>query len=237
MLKDSSKKFVFIIFLLVTFSPVLNAAFSNTMVLVPSGSFLMGGELETDQIPVHEVFLDTFYIDVKEVTQGEYETVMGFNPSENKGIDLPVESLDWFEANDYCRKLGKRLPTEAEWEKAIRGDTGTKFFWGNKMNEKFSWFKGNSDGKAHPVGTRRPNSYGIYDMSGNVWEWVSDWYDKSYYKNSPYSNPQGPKTGKFKVQRGGSWSNIADYHSSSYRMVYGPEGKDEFNGFRCAKSK
>ena len=197
----------------------------------------MGGELETDQIPVHEVFLNTFYIDVKEVTQEEYESVMGFNPSENKGIDLPVESLDWFEANDYCRKLGKRLPTEAEWEKAIRGDTGTKFFWGNKMNEKFSWFKGNSGGKTHPVGTRIPNSYGIYDMSGNVWEWVSDWYDKSYYKSSPYSTPQGPKTGKFKVQRGGSWSNIADYHSSSYRMVYGPEGKDEFNGFRCAKSK
>ena len=234
---NGSSKFFFIIFFVVVFFPVWNTAFSDTMVLVPSGSFLMGGELETDQIPVHEVFLDTFYIDVKEVTQGEYESVMGFNPSENKGIDLPVESLDWFEANDYCRKLGKRLPTEAEWEKAIRGDTGTKFFWGNKMNEKFSWFKGNSGGKTHPVGTRIPNSYGIYDMSGNVWEWVSDWYDKSYYKNSPYSNPKGPKTGKFKVQRGGSWSNIADYHSSSYRMVYGPEGKDEFNGFRCAKSK
>ena len=237
MLKYSSRKFVCIIFLLVIFFPVWNTAFSNNMVLVPSGSFLMGGESETDQAPVHEVFLDSFYIDAKEVTQREYENVMGFNPSKNKDVNLPVESLDWFEANDYCRKLGKRLPTEAEWEKAIRGDTKTKFFWGNKMNEKFSWFKGNSGGKTHPVGTRIPNSYGIYDMSGNVWEWVSDWYDKSYYKSSPYSNPQGPKTGKFKVQRGGSWSNIADYHSSSYRMVYGPEGKDEFNGFRCAKSK
>ena len=237
MLKDSSKKIVFIIFLLVTFFPIWNTAFSNTMVLVPSGSFLMGGESEKDQVPVHEVFLDSFYIDTKEVNQRDYESVMGFNPSKNKGIDLPVESLDWFEANDYCQKLGKRLPTEAEWEKAIRGNTKPKFFWGNKINEKFSWFKGNSGGKTHPVGTRIPNSYGIYDMSGNVWEWVSDWYDKNYYKRRPYSNPQGPKTGEFKVQRGGSWSNIADYHSSTYRMVYGPEGKDEFNGFRCTKSK
>ena len=237
MLKDSSRKFVCIVFLLVIFFPAWNTAFSNNMVLVPSGSFLMGGESEADQIPAHEVFLDSFYIDAKEVTQREYESIMGFNPSKNKDVNLPVESLNWFEANDYCQKLNKRLPTEAEWEKAIRGDTKTKFFWGNKMNARFSWFKGNSNDKTHPVGTRIPNSYGIYDMSGNVWEWVSDWYDKNYYKNSPYSNPQGPKTGKLKVQRGGSWSNISDYHSSSYRMVYGPEGKDEFNGFRCAKSK
>ena len=207
------------------------------MILIPSGPFLMGGESETDQVPIHEVYLDSFYIDAKEVTQKDYESVMGLNPSKNKGDDLPVESIDWFEANDYCRKIGKRLPTEAEWEKAIRGDVKTKFFWGKKMDPNFSWFKGNSDGKTHRVGTRKPNSYGIYDMSGNVWEWVFDWYDKNYYKNSPHSNPQGPKTGQFKVQRGGSWSNIAEYHSSSYRMVYGPEGKDEFNGFRCAKSK
>ena len=126
MLNGSSKKFIFIIVLLFTYFPVWNTAFPNTMVLVPSGSFLMGGEYETDQAPAHEVFLDAFYIDVKEVTQGDYESVMGFNPSENKGIDLPVESLDWFEANDYCQKLGKRLPTEAEWEKAIRSDTKTR---------------------------------------------------------------------------------------------------------------
>ena len=237
MFNNYFKKFVFIVFVFFTLFSIFNKAFSNTMVLIPSGSFLMGGKSEIDQIPIHEVFLDSFYVDIKEVTQKEYEKVMGFNPSKHIGDDLPVESLDWFEANDYCQKLGKRLPTEAEWEKAIRGDAKTKFFWGNKMNDKFSWFKGNSGGKTHAVGTRIPNSYGIYDMSGNVWEWVNDWYDKNYYKNSPYSNPQGPKTGKFKVQRGGSWSNIADYHASSYRMVYGPEGKDEFNGFRCAKSK
>lgn len=237
MFNNYFKKFVFIAFLFFPFFPIFNNAFSNTMVLIPSGSFLMGGGSETDQIPIHEVFLDSFYVDIIEVTQKEYEKVMGFNPSKYIGVDLPVESLDWFEANDYCQKLGKRLPTEAEWEKAIRGNAKTKFFWGNKMNDKFSWFKGNSGGKTHAVGTRIPNSYGIYDMSGNVWEWVNDWYDKNYYKNSPYSNPQGPKSGKFKVQRGGSWSNIADYHASSYRMVYGPEGKDEFNGFRCAKSK
>ena len=91
------------------------------------------------------------------------------------------------------------MPSEAEWEKSVRGNNDSKFYWGNTMDGRFSWFKANSQGKTHPVGTKKPNSYGIYDMSGNVWEWVSDWYDKNYYKDSPYSNPQGPESGKFKV--------------------------------------
>ena len=104
------------------------------------------------------------------------------------------------------------------------------------MDGKFSWFKSNSKGKTHPLGKKLPNMYGVHDMSGNVLEWESDWYSRDYFQNSLYKNPKGPEAGEFKVQRGSSWSNLADYHSSSYRMVYGPTGKDEFNGFRCAKS-
>ena len=239
MLNKSLGKFLFLIifFIFSTLYSWISLSSGTEMVLIPSGTFMMGADLESDQSPVHKVFLDSFYIDAYEVKQEDFETTMKYNPSKHKGPSLPVEFVDWYEANEYCQKINKRLPSEAEWEKSARGKNDSKFYWGNTMNERFSWFKGNSQGKTHQVGTKIPNSYGVYDMSGNVWEWVSDWYDKNYYKKSPYSNPQGPVSGRFKVQRGGSWSNIADYHSSSYRMVYGPAGKDEFNGFRCAKSK
>lgn len=207
------------------------------MVLIPSGKFRMGGYLELDQSPIHDVYLDSYFIDTYEVKQEEFERVMQYNPSRHKGKKLPVEFIDWYEANEYCHKINKRLPTEAEWEKAVRGGTNSKFYWGNTTNKKYSWSKLNSKDITHPVGQKAPNSYGIYDMSGNVWEWVSDWYASDYYQISPYRNPKGPDSGDFKVQRGGSWSNSGDYLASSYRMVYGPLGKDEFNGFRCAKNE
>ena len=233
------RKFLFLslFFIFSALYPGTSLSSETEMVLIPSGTYMMGANLESDQSPIHKVFLDSFYIDIYEVTQKDFEAVMKYNPSKHKGPSLPVEFIDWFEASKYCKKINKRLPSEAEWEKSVRGNYDSKFYWGNTMDGRFSWFKANSKGKTHPVGTKQPNSYGIYDMSGNVWEWVSDWYDKNYYKYSPYSNPQGPESGKFKVQRGGSWANRADYHTSSYRMVYGPTGKDEFNGFRCAKSK
>tara|TARA_Y100001936_G_C16071907_1_gene671236 strand:+ start:1415 stop:2134 length:720 start_codon:yes stop_codon:yes gene_type:complete len=239
MLNKNLGKFLFAIIFFIFSSlysrkPLLS---ETEMAFIPSGAFMMGAELEPDQSPFHEVFLDSFYIDTYEVTQEDFETIMKYNPSKHKGPSLPVEFVDWFEASEYCKKINKRLPSEAEWEKSVRSSYDSKYYWGNTMDGRFSWFKANSQGKTHPVGEKKPNAYGIYDMSGNVWEWVSDWYDKNYYKNSPYSNPQGPESGKFKVQRGGSWSNMAEYHTSSYRMVYGPTGKDEFNGFRCAKSK
>jgi len=226
-----------ILFTLSLLSWVISFSSAAEMVLIPSGTFMMGGKIELDQSPVHEVFLDHFYIDAYEVTQKDFENIMKYNPSKHKGSSLPVEFVDWFQANEYCQKINKRLPTEAEWEKSIRGGTDSKFYWGNTMDGKFSWFKLNSKGKTHPVGIKLPNMYGVHDMSGNVWEWVSDWYASDYFQNSLYKNPKGPEAGEFKVQRGGSWSNLADYQSSSYRMVYGPTGKDEFNGFRCAKSK
>ncbi len=231
------KYLIFQIVIFFLFVPWVFCSENGSMALIPEGSFIMGGDFEKDQMPSHEVYLDSFYIDIHEVVQQDFREIMGFNPSKHKGPNFPVESVDWFEADQYCQKIGKRLPTEAEWEKSVRGDTLTRFYWGNEMKDDFSWFKGNSNGQSHPVGLKNPNGFGLYDMSGNVWEWVSDWYDMDYYKRSPTSNPEGPERGDFKVQRGGAWSNQPDYHASSYRMVYGPLGKDEFNGFRCAKSK
>ena len=220
------------------FSSGLSQSPSNKseMILIPQGEFLMGGTDESDQNPTHIVFLDSYFIDKTEVTQKAFKSVMGFNPSKNSNPNLPVESVSWYEANEFCRDQYKRLPTEAEWEKAARGKSTTPFYWGKGVPENFTWFLQNSNKQSHFVATKQPNSFGIFDMAGNVWEWVSDWYAKDYYTKSPYRNPKGPKKGEFKVQRGGSWSNPLSYHKSSYRMVYGPLGRDEFNGFRCAKS-
>ena len=205
------------------------------MVLIPAGSYLMGSNIEGDQQPIHLVYVSSFYIDQLETTQRNYEKLMGYNPSRFKGPDLPVENVDWFEANNYCKKIGKRLPTEAEWEKAARSKTKTNYYLGNKIDSKYAWYNKNSNRKTHPVGKKKPNSYGLFDMSGNVWEWVSDWFDSNYYKFSPFTDPKGPKVGEFKTLKGGSWSNNASYLNLGYRMVYGPEGKDEYIGFRCAK--
>ena len=171
----------------------------NKSVLIPAGSFKMGSDIEEDQKPIHLVFVSAFYIDQYETTQKEFENVMGYNPSQFKNPSLPVENVDWFEANEYCVKIGKRLPTEAEWEKAARGKTQTRYYWENEMSSDFAWYVKNSDRKTHPVGNKQPNFFGLYDISGNVWEWVSDWFEPDYFKFSPFSNPIGPKTGKFKT--------------------------------------
>ena len=229
-----SISFFVLILLFLTGSSQFNKI-KPSMVLIPEGMFVMGGNDESDQMPTHKVFLDSYFIDRTEVTQRDFKKSMGFNPSRHLNPNLPVESVNWYEADKYCKRKAKRLPTEAEWEKAARGKTRTSFFWGNELAEKFTWFLKNSNNETHLVATKKPNLFGLYDMSGNVWEWVSDWYAKDYYSRAPYLNPKGPDEGKFKVQRGGSWSNSLNYHKSSYRMVYGPLGRDEFNGFRCAE--
>ena len=240
-IKFIPKKFIFlgICFFILILSFITGARQINKinsgMILIPEGKFMMGGNDESDQMPIHKVFLDSYFIDRTEVTQREFKKTMGFNPSRNLNPDLPVESVNWYEADEYCKHKAKRLPTEAEWEKAARGKTTTPFYWGNDLAEKYTWFLKNSNKQTHFVATKKPNLFGLYDMSGNVWEWVSDWYAKNYYSRAPYLNPKGPDKGKFKVQRGGSWSNSLNYHKNNYRMVYGPLGRDEFNGFRCVK--
>ncbi|MFQ5443144.1 MAG: formylglycine-generating enzyme family protein, partial [Nitrospinales bacterium] len=196
--------------------------------------------------PVHMVWVDAFFMDKYEVTQKEFEPLMGKNPSKFKGDDLPVERVLWTEANEYCEKVGKRLPTEAEWEKAAKGRKDTLYPWGNeilsakanfcdvrcKKNIRATRFEDGYE-KTSPVGSYPPNGYGLYDMAGNVWEWVADWFDKDYYKKSPRKNPKGPPMGMKKVLRGGSWGNNASALGVATRS-WAHNNRVSRRGFRCA---
>jgi len=182
------------------------------MVYIEGGSFQMGSKQDDDEKPVHTVTVSGFFMDKTEVTQAQYRKVMGKNPSHFSGCDdCPVEQVTWYDANEYAKKVGKRLPTEAEWEYAARGgvetmhaSSQTKYAGSNTVND-VAWYNNNSGNKTHPVAQKQPNELGLYDMSGNVWEWCSDWYDSKYYKSSPKHNPQGPNAGAYRVLRGGSW--------------------------------
>jgi formylglycine-generating enzyme required for sulfatase activity len=185
--------------------------------------------------PEHRVLIDDFFMDVYEVTQADYERVMGSNPSKFKGGNRPVESVTWHEAKAYCEKVGKRLPTEAEWEKAARGGTTTAYYWGNDSGSNYAWYGEDWKRGHHPVGQKKPNAFGLYDMSGNVWEWTADWYDESYYRNVSRNNPKGPSNGKKKVLHGGSWTGLAVNMRSATRSRMDPTERRYDFGFRCAK--
>ncbi len=184
------------------------------MVTVEGGNFKMGSNEDYEK-PVHSVTLSSFEIGKYEVTQAQWKAVMGNNPSNFKGDDLPIENVSWNDVQDFLQKLnaktGKnyRLPTEAEWEFAARGGAKSKIYTysGSNSVDDVAWLNDNSNNKTHAVGTKQANELGIYDMSGNVWEWCSDWYDENYYKNSPTQNPKGPNNGDTRVLRGGSWFN------------------------------
>ena len=211
------------------FFPPVAEPLSDTlekMVLVPAGHFQMGSQQHgNDEKPVHTVHVSAFYIDKYEVTQKEFEQVMGENPSRFKGADLPVDRATWFAAKAYCEKLNKRLPTEAEWEYAVKaGDDAGGF-----------WFKGNSKKHTHPGGQKKPNALGIYDMLGNLWEWVEDWYAEDYYKVSPLENPKGPPDGEYKVLRGGSWKLQASLVRPANRLRGTPRNLNYNYGFRCVR--
>jgi formylglycine-generating enzyme required for sulfatase activity len=203
------------------------------MVLIPAGEFIMGMEGSANKAP-HKVNLDAFYMDTHEVTQSQYEKMRGSNPSKFKGPDLPVEQVTWSEANAYCMQMGKRLPTEAEWEKAARVGSTANYAWGNSMDPAYAWFKENANDTTHPVGQKKPNTFGLFDMNGNVWEWVADWYDKLYYENSPAKNPKGPDHGEERVIRGGSWYSGDRHLLSATRYWSGPSVRNSNFGFRCA---
>jgi len=185
-------------------------------VFVKGGCFDMGDSAgEDDEKPVHEVCVDDFYIGKYEVTQGQWKKIMGNKPSKFKGSQRPVEQVSWNDVQKFIEKLNRlsgkkyRLPTEAEWEYACRGGTKSQGYkyCGSDNPDEVAWYDKNSNGATIAVGKKKPNELGIYDMSGNVWEWCQDWYDKAYYNWSPKDNPQGPDDGSGRVIRGGSWGN------------------------------
>ncbi|MBT3366780.1 MAG: formylglycine-generating enzyme family protein [Nitrospina sp.] len=161
-----------------------------------------------------------FYMDRYEVTQADYLKVMQSNPSFFQGMNRPVEKVTWNQAAAYCNKVGKRLPTEQEWEKAIRAGTTSLYFWGEDQPDHYAWHKGNADKKTHDVGKKMPNPWGLYDMAGNVWEWTQSDHERSG-----------------KVARGGSWRNGVGSLKSSHRISSLPIHKFHYVGFRCVVSE
>ena len=219
------------------------------MVYVEGGTFRMGATEEQgedacdDENPVHRVTLSSYLIGKHEVTQALWEEVMGCNPSKNKqGGDYPVENVSWFDCQEFIGKLNARtgmrfrLPTEAEWEYAARGGVrskGYKYAGSNKLNE-VGWYRSNSGNHTHPVGEKKPNELGLYDMSGNVWEWCQDWYGD--YTDEAQTNPTGPQSGGVRVLRGGSsWLN-ARFCRVSYRCSGDPGNRYGSIGLRLVLS-
>ena len=216
------------------------------MVRVEGCTFRMGATSEQDcdaydiEEPVHSVTLSSYYIGKTEVTQALWKAVMGSNPSKFKGENLPVENVSWDDCQVFVRKLNSltgqnfRLPTEAEWEFACRGGNnslGYKYS-GSDNIDNVAWFDCNSGRKTHFVATKSPNELGIYDMSGNVWEWCSDWYDK--YSSGAQANPKGPESGSCRVFRGGGWGSYAGYCRSSNRGYNTPTHRHDRLGLRLA---
>ncbi len=223
------------------------------MVRVEGGTFTMGctseqGDCWNYEKPAHSVTLSSYYIGKYEVTQGLWKTVMGSdnNPSEFKGDSLPIERVSWnIIVNEFIPKLNKltgktyRLPTEAEWEYAARGGNksgGYKYSGSNNIDD-VAWYGyyskekiGTSGKTTNPVGTKSPNELGIYDMSGNVWEWVSDWYGD--YSSTAQADPTGPPSGSYRVFRGGSWNYDARNCRVSNRIINIPDRSNFFIGFR-----
>ncbi len=269
-MKKSQKLLIFI-FLILTisalsaFQNLVNASSSNTdnrdsveMIVIPAGEFLMGsakGEGREDERPQRKVYLDAYAIDIYETTNERYLNFIHStqrkeppNPYSDKKLSeesnigaLPVVQITWYDAVDYCRWTGKRLPTEAEWEKAARGPAGLIYPWGStppkfkEVNFERNW----GDTKTlWSVGSNNQTSspYGVMDMAGNIREWTSDWYAPDYYLSGPDKNPKGPKSGVLKVIKGGSWHSFKSDVRAASRGKGGFALKTDGIGFRCVKS-
>jgi formylglycine-generating enzyme required for sulfatase activity len=220
-------------------------------IFIQSGCFQMGNDKPpTDQTigetPSHRVCIDKpFYLGETEVTQKQWQDIMGSNPSKVKSEDRPVNRVSWNDVQDFIQKLNAkeggdffRLPTEAEWEYAARAGSDDDYSFGDNPGSlaKYAWF-GNLGykGSPHDVAQKEPNELGLYDMYGNVWEWVQDWYDGTYYSNSPANNPSGPETGKYRVYRGGSYIGKAFNLRSAVRFSALPSTRTHDLGFRLVR--
>jgi formylglycine-generating enzyme required for sulfatase activity len=230
------------------------------LVLIPKGTFMMGSPNEEEGAindeEQHQVTISKdYYLGATEVTQGQYEKVMGTNPSEfqkrvirkSDSSMYPVEQVSWEDAVEFCKRLSAlpeenkagrmyRLPTEAQWEYACRADCKMAYSFGESLKSlgDYAWFGGNSNDQTHPVGEKKPNAWGLYDMHGNVWEWCSDWYDE--YPKGTISDTTGPKEGSGRVRRGGSWFGGAAFCRSAFRTWIIPSHRNYDLGFRVALS-
>jgi len=215
-------------------------------VWIPPGTFMMGcspgdNECEKDEKPSHQVTISKgFWIGQTEVTVGAFkrfaaatERPMPDAPRFNKGWAndrMPIVNVTWNDAHDFCAWAGARLPTEAEWEYAARGES-TEARYGSI--DEVAWYSVNSGGQTHPVGEKRANGFGLHDVLGNVWEWVNDWYDQNYYQNSPSQDPSGPTGGQQRVLRGGAWVSVPWVVRVSFRSSYNPANRNYINVVRC----
>jgi len=220
--------------------------------LIPAGEFMMGSpgtesDREDDETQHRVTITKPFYLGETEVTQEQYEKVMGTNPSEFKDPQNPVETVSWDDAVEFCRKLSAmpaektkgyeyRLPTEAEWEYACRSGTTTAYGFGDDASRlgDYGWFEDNSGSKTHPVGEKKPNGWGLYDMHGNVYEWCQDRYGN--YPSGSATDPTGATSGSDRVLRGGSWFNYAGYCRSASRHWLTPVYRSDDLGFRVLRS-
>jgi formylglycine-generating enzyme required for sulfatase activity len=236
---------------------------AGDMVFIPAGEFWMGcspsdSECYAEEKPYHKVYIDGYYINKYEVTVAEFEKCVNAgsckkenyyskqekpdwacNLGDSAKENHPMNCVTWYGAKEFCEWTGKRLPTEAEWEKAARGGTDTKYPWGNEFKTGMANCDEGTckDGyqTTSPVGSFKANGYGLFDMIGNVWEWVNDWYDEKYYQSSPGKNPAGPSSSSLKVLRGGSWDDLTRLMRVSDRNRNYPDVRNDINGFRCAK--
>ena len=217
-------------------------------VLIRPGSFMMGSDKGSpEEKPVHKLAITKpFFLGKHEVTQAQYQAVMGANPAHFKGDDtLPVEMISWNNCQEFLKKLNEkipgkefRLPTEAQWEYACRAGSTTDFFFGDdeSLVDQYAWNYNNGEEKTHLVGVKKPNAWGLYDMHGNVWEWCQDFYGGKYYETSPAEDPKGPQTGPLHVLRGGSWDLVPKACRSFCRYKGDSSFRHVFIGLRICCS-
>jgi formylglycine-generating enzyme required for sulfatase activity len=235
---------------IITPSPLITNSIGMELILISPGEFLMGSEDGGSwEKPVRRVHISQpFYLGKYPVTQAQWQAVMGNNPSHFTGdLNRPVEQVSWEDAQEFLRKLNEReksgkpyrLPTEAEWEYAARAGTTTTYCFGDDPQRlgEYAWYSENSGSKTHPVGQLKSNAWGLYDIHGNVWEWVQDWFAEDFYRqrSNPDRDPQGPDNGQYRVLRGGSWNLVAWGVRVADRYWYEPGSRHANVGFRCAQ--